>query len=275
MTISGRSAVTERAGDLSSAAGRERARRDRLPLRASMVTRGTSLSSTSRAAVTYTGPRGFAVRELQRAMHDLLGVRADADFVLVTDVAAHQAALVRHVLDPLDEFVAAAARLAFLRGRRHSGDDEHRHASLRRVVNRAAERLRAAVDVHEHRLRATRGLRIAMRGRHRDHFRRTGDDLRTRLVRRARLRDRLDQSGVIAAEIREQIFDAAFDQRIENCRTRRIHSTHSSGRAGHRLHPERTSWRAESTTSPGTPRSPPRWPRDPGPVPRAPTIRPR
>ena len=178
----------QRAGDLARRIRVEAARRHRPPLpRIDAHARHFALEHFARRRHVHR-PARLAVRELQRAMHDLLGVRADADFVFVAHVAAHQATLIRHVLDPLDELVAAAARLAFLRGGRHAGDDEHGHPALRGVVHGAAERLRAAVHVHQHGLRAARGLRVAVGRGHRDHFRRGRDDFGTGPVRGARLR---------------------------------------------------------------------------------------
>ena len=55
--------------------------------------------------------------ELHRAMNDLLHVRADTNLVVVAHVAADEATLIEHVLQPVDEFVATAARFAFLRRR--------------------------------------------------------------------------------------------------------------------------------------------------------------
>ena len=79
------------------------------------------------------------MRELHGAVHDLLYVRADANLVVVAHVAAHETALIEHVLQPVNEFVAAAARFAFLRGGRHAGEHEHGHTPLRGVVNRAGQ----------------------------------------------------------------------------------------------------------------------------------------
>ena len=85
-------------------------------------------------------------------MHELLGVAPGADLVLVLDVAPDDPALVRGVLEPVDELVAAPGKLPLGGHRRQAGQYQHRHPSPRRVVHGAAEVLSAAVDVHEHRL---------------------------------------------------------------------------------------------------------------------------
>ena len=120
-------------------------------------------------------PFGIAVSELQRSMHDLLHVARVAELIVVFHVVADDAALVGHVLNPLDEFVAAAGRLAVLGGRRQAGEDEHRNPRFGGVVDRAGERLGAAVDMDHDRLGAPAQLRVTMGARHRDHFVRTGD----------------------------------------------------------------------------------------------------
>jgi len=131
----------ERAGNFACGIHVETAGRHRLPLfRIDGHARHFALEYFARRGHINRSAR-CAVRKLQRTMHDLLGVRTHADFVLVTHITAHQATLVRHVLDPLDEFIATAARFTFLRGRRHASDDEHRCATLGGVVNRAAQRL--------------------------------------------------------------------------------------------------------------------------------------
>ena len=138
-------------------------------------------------------------------MHDWLHVVCVAKLVVVFHVLADDAALIGHVLNPLDEFVAAAGRLPLLRGRRQSGEYEHRNARLCGVVNRSSQRLRAAVDVHHDGLRASGQLRVTVRASHRDHFVRAGDDGGDRSAQGARLGDRLDESGMVAAEIGEDV----------------------------------------------------------------------
>ena len=64
------------------------------------------------------GPLGIAMGDLQRSVHDLLDVVGAAKLVVVFHVLADDAALVGDVLNPLNEFVAAARRFALLGGRR-------------------------------------------------------------------------------------------------------------------------------------------------------------
>ena len=54
---------------------------------------------------------GSAMSDLQRSMHDLFHVARRAQLIVVFHVRADDAALIRDVLDPLDEFIAAAGRL--------------------------------------------------------------------------------------------------------------------------------------------------------------------
>src|SRR5208337_2442546 len=128
---------------------------------------------------------------------------------------------------PLDVFVAAARRFALLGEWRHAGEDEYRNARFGRVVHGSAERLSAAVDMHDDRLGATRQLCVAMGATHRHHFVGTGHDGGYLPPEGSRLGDRLDQSGMIAAEIGEDIGDARFLERLKHCRAGRIHSNDS------------------------------------------------
>ena len=54
------------------------------------------------------------MRELKRPMDDLLYVPRHANFVVVLHVLPDDAALVVDVLEPVDEFIAAAPHFAFL-----------------------------------------------------------------------------------------------------------------------------------------------------------------
>jgi hypothetical protein len=82
-------------------------------------------------------------------------------------------------------------------------------------VDRAGQRLGAALDVHQHRLRASGGGGKSMRGAHAHHFVGAGDDARDGAARGARGRDGLHDRRVIAAEIGEYKFDAEILQRVE------------------------------------------------------------
>src|SRR5687767_15020102 len=93
----------------------------------------------SMRAVSASRTARIAVGDLQCAVHDLLRVGAEADLVVVVDVAAHETALVGDVLDPLDELVAAPAQLTLLRRGRGTGEHQHWHPALGRVVDGAAQ----------------------------------------------------------------------------------------------------------------------------------------
>ena len=61
------------------------------------------------------GPLRIAMCKLHRAIHQLRHVLASAEFVGIFHIAANDTALVGDVLNPLYEFIAAAAHLALLR----------------------------------------------------------------------------------------------------------------------------------------------------------------
>ena len=65
-------------------------------------------------------------------------------------------------------------------------------------MNRAGERLRAAIDMDDHRLRAPRDERMTMRGRECDHLVGTGDEIGHRPARRARLGIGFDEGHAVA-----------------------------------------------------------------------------
>ncbi len=131
--------------------------------------------------------------------------------------------MIENVLNPMDELIAAAFRFPFLGGRRGSGKDQNRHAALGRVVDRPAHRLRSAFNVHDHGLRFPGNLGKAVRGRKRDHLVGTGDDLGKTAAAFGLRRNRLDEGGVVAAEIGKDVLDPGFAQGIEQGSTGRRH----------------------------------------------------
>ena len=161
------------------------------------------------------GTFGIAAGELERARHQLLHSGGDAHFALVAHISAHDAALIVDILNPLNKLVAAAFEFAFLRERRRAGENKNRDSALGGIVNRAGQRLGAALHMHQHRLRASGGRRKSMRGAHAHHFIRAGDDARDGAAGRARGRDGFHDRRVIAAEIGEYKFDAEILQRVE------------------------------------------------------------
>ena len=101
----------------------------------------------------------------------MFNIAAGANLVVVLHIAANDAALIENILEPVDEFVAGTAQLAFLRERRRAGENQHRNTAFcARVVNRSAQRLRAALHVNQHGLGASCNLRVTMRGAQRYHF---------------------------------------------------------------------------------------------------------
>ena len=79
---------------------------------------------------------------------------AKGELRAVFHVLPQDAPLVGDILKPMDEFVASADKLALLGCGRHAGIDEHRRATSRNIVDRASERLGAAIDMDDDRLRA-------------------------------------------------------------------------------------------------------------------------
>jgi len=97
-------------------------------------------------------------------VHELLHVAAGADLVVVLDVVAQDAALIADVLDPVDELVTPAGQLALEGERGRAREDEDGNATAHRVTHRAAEILRAHVDMDDHGLRLAGHHRVGVRG---------------------------------------------------------------------------------------------------------------
>ena len=148
---------------------------------------------------------GIACRDLQGAVDDLLDVGGAADLVLVLDILTHDPALVGNVLQPVDEFVAAAGLLALLGGRRQAGEDEDGDAAARGVMQRAGQRLGAAIDMDDDRLWTSTHLGEAVGGGKRHHFVGAGDHRRYDTPGRTCMCDGFDQRRMVAAEIREDV----------------------------------------------------------------------
>ncbi len=232
--------------------GRKRRRRDRPPVPHIYGNRrGELLLENLAGSHQVGGALRVAIGDLQRAVHDLLDIPTGADLVVVFHVAAHDTALVGNILKPLDELVAAAAKLALLREGRGAGENEDGHAALGGVMDGAADRLRAAFDVDEHGLRLAAHQREAVGAAHRHHLVRAGNETRNRAAGNFRFGHRFDQRRVVAAEIGEDVRDAGFRQRLKECRAGRVHRN---------LEPERSS-RAALRCGEGAPGAPPSSPR--------------
>ncbi len=106
---------------------------------------------------------------------------------------------------------------------RGAGEHQNGGAALGRVVDRACQGLRAALHMHEHGLRDPRRLPEPVRGAHADHLVRASDDLGDFASRRPRLGDRLDEGGVVAAEVDEQIGDASLDKSVQESAAGGVH----------------------------------------------------
>ncbi len=131
--------------------------------------------------------------------------------------------MIEHILDPMNELVAAAPQLAFLGRGRCAGKNKDGHAAFGGIVNGAAERLGATFDMHHDGLRPSRDLGEAVSGSESHHLVRTGDDLRIAAVAGRLRSQRLDEGGVIAAEVGEYVLDSGFAHRLEQCGACRLH----------------------------------------------------
>ena len=149
--------------------------------------------------------------------------------MVVFHVLAEDATLVGDVLEPMDEFVASAEEFALLGRWRHAGVDEHGRTAPRNIVDRAAERQRAAIDMDDDRLRAARKLCAPLRASQRQHLGGTSDHAWDLAAFGARLGDRLDQPGMIAAEVGEDELHPRLLERIEKSGARRVHPFVSPG----------------------------------------------
>ena len=158
---------------------------------------------------------GIAGGDLERAVDHLLDVAAGAQLIFVLHVAAQDASLVGHVLEPVDELVAAALELAFLGIGRCPGKNQHGDAALGDVVDGSGHGLGAAIDVHQDGLGASGDLREALGAGQRDHFIGAGDHLRNGLAGGPGLGQRFDDSRMVAAEIGEQVRDSGIDQGLD------------------------------------------------------------
>ena len=69
--------------------------------------------------------------------------------------------------------------------------------------------------MHHYRLRPAGGLRVAMGRTQRDHFVRTGDDLRDSLSCCVRLGQALKNGGMIGSEVRENVRNSGFIESVQ------------------------------------------------------------
>ena len=82
----------------------------------------------------------------------------------------------------------------------------------------------AGIDVHDDRLRPAADERVGVRGAERDHLVRAHDELREFAgpALGPRLGERLDQAGMIAAEVGEDVLHARLGERLEERGARRV-----------------------------------------------------
>ena len=144
----------------------------------------------------------------QRPIDDRLDLLAVAQLVVPLDVLAQHAALVVHLLAPVDRHVAAAGATA-LGQRRAPRGEEDRHV-VARGIEQAHERVRHAdVDVHHDRLRAAGEQIVAVRHADRGVLVRYDHGLGHRDAGLGAAHQRLDDRGEIGPGVGEQPVDAA------------------------------------------------------------------
>jgi hypothetical protein len=201
----GRGGTAERGGDLVGHLRRERHRGHRRPPLPLVRLHGDRLFHDLAGREQVDGPGRLAPRDLQGAVDELFGVAPGADLMRVLDVATDDARLVGRVLEPVDELVAAAGELPVGGHRRPAGQYQHRHPPPGRVVHGAAEVLGAAVDMHEDRLSLAADLGVPLRRAERDELVRAEHQFRQGVgaAVAARPRVRLNDPGVVAAQVRE------------------------------------------------------------------------
>jgi hypothetical protein len=146
-------------------------------------------------------------------MDELFRIVACSKLRIIFHITADDSSLIVNVLNPLDEFVAAALGFSLLRKRRSAGQNKHRSPSTRGIM---------AIDVDEHSLRNAAGLPIAVSGAHSHHLVRRNDYRWHGSSLRSGLSERFHDAGMIAAEISEDVGDACFRERFENGRARRV-----------------------------------------------------
>ena len=223
------------AGDLGHEVGAERGGRHRRVLRRVGHLRLDLLLHHLARANQVDRAGGFAAGDLQRPLHELLDVAPGADLVVILGVVAQDAALVVHVLDPVDELVPAARQLALDRERGGAGEDQHRNPAPGGVVDRAAQVLGAGVHMHQHSLGFPGHRGVGVRRAEGHGLVRADDQFRQvrAMAFRPGLGERLDQARMVAAEVGEHVADSGFGQRLQERRARAVvtvpHGGQSSG----------------------------------------------
>ncbi len=101
------------------------------------------------------------------------------------------------------------------RVRRAAGEQHHRQAVTKQVLDRHAGIGGAGIDMDEHRLAPPGRMRIAAGHVHRDHLVRAQDHFGMLAALFVPARHLLDQRDMIGAEIGEDIVDAKIDQAFE------------------------------------------------------------
>ena len=142
--------------------------------------------------------------------HDAGGQR-----IFPFDVGTDDARDVEGVLHEMHIGVARARQFAVQRVRRAAGEQHHRQAIAKQVLDRHAGIRRAGIDMHQHRLGASGRQRIAAGHVHRDDLVRAQDHFGMLAAFLVPARHLLDQRDMVGAEIGEDVVDAEIDQAFE------------------------------------------------------------
>ena len=149
--------------------------------------------------------------DVDRAVDDGLGRLPGAQLEVPLHEFAGEAALVEHLLAPVDRAVARGL-VADLGERRAAGAEQDRRV-VARGVHQAADRVRGADrHVHHHRRRLAGDPVIAVRHRHRDVLVGNRDDARIFAVGAGIARQRFDDRREIGAGIGHHVIDPALGE---------------------------------------------------------------
>ena len=157
-------------------------------------------------------PLGLGHRQVDGAIDRGFEHVRVGQLVVPFDELAHDAALVAHLLRPVDLAGARSGDAAGLAVGRAPRCEQHRDVAAPGVEQAGGGVGGADVDVHHDQLRPTGLQVVALRHRHRDVLVRAEHRLGERLALGFRLGQRLDQGGEIGARVGEQTVDAAVGE---------------------------------------------------------------
>ncbi len=167
-------------------------------------------------------PLGIALHHCMGAAQRFLGDHAGRQVVFPLGVRPHHARLVERLLHEVHVGVARAQKLAARGEGRLAGHQHHRNARPAEIVQRHRRIGRSSIDMHHHALAAAGGDGIARRHVHGGVFVRAKDGSRHRAAGTPESSHRLDQRGMVGAEVAEQIVEAELVQSFEEIMRRRV-----------------------------------------------------